>query len=115
MAHFQGFLELLEDRNGSKSAQVAKNTGLSIPNGLGFILENSFWTISRQCFGPTMGSKRPKIICLSIPSGLGAPKNVLLDPFWSAGFCAWWCYCFRVPPRTEPKTPRPSLTLDLSQ
>ena len=78
----------------------AKTTCLSIPNGLGSLLENRvFHPFLTHCWsqngpfsrhfgifhGPkraTTGSKRPKNTCLSIPSGLGTTleKIILLAP-----------------------------------
>ena len=74
---------------GQNASKCANNICLSIPSGLGSLLENhvldTFWTHFWSQNGPflrlfgifhgpkrvTTGSKRAKNTCLSIPSGLG--------------------------------------------
>ena len=87
-------------RKGLKSVKTgskqAKNTCLSIPNGPGSLLEKRvFDPFLTHCWsqngpfsrhfgifhGPkraTTGSKRPKNICLSIPSGLGTTLKKII-------------------------------------
>ena len=95
--HFGIFHEPKPVATGSK---WAKTTCLSIPNGPGSLLEKRvFDPFLTHCWsqngpfsrhfgifhGPkraTTGSKRPKNMCLSIPSGLGTTleKNIFFDP-----------------------------------
>ena len=96
-AHFQGILGFSMGQNASARAQNGlKTTCLSIPNGLGSLVEKAvfdpflthFW--SQHCPFPRhfgifhrpkrapMGSKRPKNTCLSIPSGLGTTLEKII-------------------------------------
>ena len=100
------FSRLIGIFHGPKPVQMgskwAKNTCLSIPNGLGSLLGkrvfDPFWTHFWSQNGPfprhfgifhgpkriTTSSKRAKNTCLSIPNGLGSLlEKRVFDPFWT--------------------------------